>query len=158
MFRARTLIAGLLCAGALSATALSVAALPASAAGTSPCPSTAVLQITHMAFNPAVVFPGQSSTVHVAALNCTGQSVHASLTWLARFVGPTPGIPSGCPAIDPLSVPANFAPHGRFAGKLTYLVPAGCTATSLVSTAEFAVGGAVVAEKSASLTITRPPA
>jgi hypothetical protein len=153
MFRPRALLAGIVVAGA----ATMATAVPAGAAGqATPCAGT--IEITRMAFRPSTVFPGQSSTVHVAAVNCSNQSRQTTLTWFGRYAGTGPGIPPGCPAIDPLPEPANFTPHGSFTAKLTYLVLTGCTATSLQSTVEFSAGGAILAERSARLTITRPAA
>jgi hypothetical protein len=148
MFRPRAFLAGV---AVLSAATLAMAG-PAPAGATMSCAGS--IKITHMAFRPSTVSPGQSSTVHVVAVNCTGQSRQTTLTWLGRFVGGS----GGCPAIDPLPQSANFTPHGRFTSSLTYLVPAGCTATSLQARAQFRAGGRVVAERTADLTITRPSA
>jgi hypothetical protein len=80
--------------------------------------------------------------------------------FVARFIGPQPGIPAGCPAIDPLPPqPAQFVPHGTFTASLTYRVFAGCTATALRVTARFfdAATGAEVANQSADLPIGPAP-
>jgi hypothetical protein len=120
---------------------------------------TATVQITSLTFSPSRVSPGQSATVTVAAENCTDQAQRMSLMFVARFVGPQPGIPAGCPAIDPLPPgTAQFAPHGTYTASLTYLVFPGCTATALRVTARFFdTTGAEVANQSADLPIGPAP-
>lgn len=151
MLRLRAFLAGLAVLGA----ATLATAGPAGAVGTS-TGCTGVIRITRMAFRPPAVAPGNSSTVHVLAVNCTDQSQHTSVTWFGRFISSSGAVLQGCPVIDPVSEAADFAPLGQFRGKLTYLVPAGCTATLLRVTAEFSEGGAILAERSANLTITHP--
>jgi hypothetical protein len=151
MLRLRAFLAGIAILGA----ATLATAAPAGAVGSSTA-CTGVIKIARMAFRPPTVTPGNSSTVHVVAVNCTNRSQDTSVMWLGQFIGPVPGIPPGCPAIDPVSQGASFAPHGRFTGKLTYLVPSGCRASALRVTARFSEGGAVLAQRSASLIITHP--
>jgi hypothetical protein len=151
MLRLRAFLAGMAVLGA----ATMATAAPAGAAGSSTA-CTGVIRIAHMAFRPPAVAPGQSSTVHVLAVNCTDQSQTTSVTWLGRFIGTSGQVPQGCPVIDPVSEAANFVPHGTFAGKMTYLVLSGCTANLLRVTARFSEGGAVLAERSANLTILHP--
>jgi len=164
MSRLRALFTRSLSAAAL-AVVVTVAAVPlftgSAFAGTttaSPPPCPGIVHITRMAFQPATVFPGQSSTVHLAAVNCTDRAIDGSVTWLGRWIGPTTGLPPGCPAIDPLPGAANFAPHGLFVGHVTYLVPSGCSAVGLQVTATISSGAAVLARHSATLRIARPPA
>jgi hypothetical protein len=151
MFRFRAFLAAI----AVLVAATSAATMPAGAAETA-TPCIRVIKIVHMAFRPPTVFPGQSSTVHVAAVNCTDRTQNTSVTWLGRFIEASGGVPQGCPVIDPVAEAANFAPHGTFTGKLTYLVLGGCTATSLRVTARFNKGAAVLAQRSANLAITQP--
>jgi len=66
------------------------------------------------------------------------------------------GIPPGCPALDPLALQASFAPYGRYSASLGVEMPPGCTATQLQLTVEFVGGGAVLAQRSAILTIIQP--
>jgi hypothetical protein len=129
-------------------------------AGPAAAACTATIQITSLTFSPSPVTPGQSATVTVTAENCTDQPQRTSLMFVARFVGPTPSIPPGCPAIDPLPPqPAQFDPHGTFTSSLTYRVFSGCTATALRVTARFfdATTGAEVANQSADLPIGPAP-
>jgi cellulose binding protein with CBM2 domain len=121
---------------------------------------TATIQITSLTFNPAQITSGQSATVTVTAENCTDQPQRTSLLFVARFVGPTPNIPPGCPAIDPLPpTTAQFDPHGTFTSSLSYRTFSGCTATALRVNARFsdAATGAEVANQSADLPIGPAP-
>ena len=111
------------------------------------------IAITGLAFQPPAVAPGQTSQATLSAVNCTGVTQQASAEWLGRFVGTAPGIPAGCPAIDPLLLQMNFPPHGQLTGTVGYLVPGSCTATGLVVTVEILQSGKVVAQRSAELTI-----
>jgi hypothetical protein len=142
---------------ALCAAASIVVSAPAALAAPATC--TGTVQITSLTFNPAHVAPGQSSTATVVARNCTNQPVQASVLFLGRFVGPSTGIPAGCPVIDPLPPrQVSFAAHGRYSTSVGYLVFAGCTATSLQVTARFTdATGAVLATRTASLPITAAP-
>ena len=151
MLRLRAFLAGI---AVLGAATLATAA-PAGAIGSSTA-CTGVIKIARMAFRPPAVAPGNSSTVHVLAVNCTDRNHSTTVTWLGRFIGTGGQVPQGCPIIDPVSEAANFVPHGSFAGKLTYLVPAGCTATVLRVTARFSEGGAILTQRSANLTIIHP--
>jgi hypothetical protein len=131
---------------------MSAPAAAASSAAT-PTPS-CVLKITALSFHPRHVAPGGSSVLRVTARNCTHQAQQATLTWLGQFVGPTPGIPAGCPAIDPLAQPADFVPHGTVRASLGYVVFSSCTATSLSVTARLTgASGNPLAERTANLAI-----
>ena len=143
--------AGLVLAGGGGLAAASASAVPAS------CPG--VIQITHLAFSPPQVSPGQLSTATMTARNCTGQTQPTSVIWFARFTGPGPGIPPGCPAIDPLPPrPVTFAPFGKFAVSAGFLVPPSCTATQLQVTFNVDQNGVVIASKTADLIIVPPAA
>jgi hypothetical protein len=112
--------------GLMTATASNAAATPAA------CATSTVIEIAHFAFNPPAVPPGGSSTATLTALNCTGQTQQTSEVWSGRFAGPNPGIPPGCPVIDPVTLAASFPPHGTVSTSRTYLVPSSCTATQLI--------------------------
>jgi hypothetical protein len=99
------------------------------------------------------VAPGGSSTATLKAQNCTGQTISATATWIAQFQGSGGGLPAGCPVIDPIARPATFAPHGTVTQSTGYLVPSGCTATSLHLTVRISAGGSVLATGTANLTI-----
>jgi hypothetical protein len=141
---------------AICATATLVSTGPAAPAAAA---CTATIQITSLTFSPSQVTPGQSATVTVTAENCTDQPQQMSLMFVARFIGPTPSIPPGCPAIDPLPPQtAQFAPHGTFTASLTYRAFPGCTATALRVTARFFdATGAEAAIQSADLPIGPAP-
>jgi hypothetical protein len=132
---------------------VAVGSATASAAPARPAACTGTVEITSLAFNPPAVSPGGSSTATLKAQNCTGQTVNASATWTAQFRGAGGGVPAGCPAIDALSRAATFAPHGTVTQSTRYLVPAGCTATSLHLTVRISAGGTVLATGTATLTI-----
>jgi len=113
------------------------------------------LAITSLRFRPRAVAPGGSATVRLRARNCTTQAQSATLTWLGRFSDAGGGIPAGCPVIDPLAQPAEFAPRGSFRAHLGFTVPAACTATSSQETARLSgAGGVVFAEQTATLGIS----
>ena len=131
----------------------------ASASAAAPAACSGVIQISRLAFVPPAIAPGQSSTAELTARNCTGQTQRTTVTWLGRFLGPGGGFPAGCPVIDPLAQPATFAPYGTVSGQVGYLVFAGCTATSLQATVRITgAGGAVLAQRTASLVIVQPTA
>ena len=131
-----------------------VLSAPAAQAATTGC--TATVQITSLTFNPAQAAPGQTATATVVAQNCTDQPQQASVLFIARFVGPTTGIPAGCPVIDPLPPQkVTIAAAGTYTTGLSYSIFSGCTATSLQVTATFTDStGAVLAAQTASLPIT----
>jgi hypothetical protein len=131
-------------------------AAPAPAVAGACAVSSQTIQITSLVFQPPAVPPGRTSQAIVSAVNCTAVSQQASAEWLGRFVGSAPGVPTGCPVIDPLLQPMNFPPHGRLTGTVGYLVPGSCTATGLVVTVEILQNGKVVTQRSAELTIVRP--
>jgi hypothetical protein len=156
MSRAPHAIAATLLAAALFG---SLSATTAAAATPTPvpvCPGTAVIRITHLAFDTATVARGQTATAHLVAQNCTAQTVTATLIWSGRFLGPTSGgVPAGCPVIDPIAKQVTFAPHGQDTDSLGYLVFAGCTATALSTTTTFdGSGGTVLATATAQVAIT----
>ncbi len=137
---------------------LTGSALAAASTSTVPASCTGVIQITHLAFSPSQVSPGQLSTAGMTARNCTGQTQQTSVIWFARFTGSGSGIPPGCPAIDPLPPQqVTFAPFGRFSTSAGFLVPPSCTATQLQLTFDIDQNGVVIAQKTADLIIIQPP-
>jgi hypothetical protein len=133
MFRKALLSGLMIITGGLSTAlggGMAIAAAPAQA-----CAVTSVIEITHFAFNPPAIPPGQSATATLTAQNCTNQAQQTSEIWSGRFTGPSGGIPPGCPAIDPISIGVNFPPHGAVSKSVTYAVPLSCTATQLIVTA-----------------------
>ena len=90
----------------------------------------------------------------MTAVNCTGMSVKASSVWFGSFTGDT----AGCPEIDPVGLPADFAPHGTLRSKTGYEVPSSCEATDLQVTVKISAGGMLLAQKTADLTILKTPA
>jgi hypothetical protein len=141
-------VAAICAAGAI------VLAGPAAYAAAAPC--TGTIQITSLTFDSPQGAPGQVVTATVVAQNCTDQPQQASVMFVARFVGPSAGIPAGCPAIDPLPPQqASFTPGGTYSAGLGYRIFPGCTATALRVTARFTDStGAVLATQSADLPIT----
>ena len=132
-------------------------ALPGVAAASQSAPScSSVVRITHLAFNPAAVTPGETSTASLTAVNCTGTAQQTTATWFGSFLGAGTGIPPGCPAIDPLPPqPADFTPYGTYKSSVGYLVPASCTADELAVTVQLAQDGTVIATKTTDLAIVR---
>jgi len=125
---------------------------PATAAGPAPAACTGTVQITSLAIAPLVVAPGQLATATLTAQNCTDQPVTASATWVGRFVGATLP-PPGCPVIDPIARPADFAAGGTITQSTGYLVFAGCTATDLQVTVRITAGGVLLAQQTADVPI-----
>lgn len=111
------------------------------------------IDITHLAFKPPAVAPGGSSTAHMTARNCTDAPVSATSIWIGSFTGDT----GGCPEIDPLGQPADFAPNGTVRSKVGYEVPTSCGATDLQLTVKISAGGKLLAQKTVDLKILRTP-
>jgi hypothetical protein len=112
-----------------------------------------VVDITHLAFKPSTIPPGGTSTAHLTARNCTGESQNASSTWFGTFTGDN----SDCPVIDPLNQAADFAPYGSVKSKVGYEVPSTCRASDLQITVRISENGTVLAQKTADLTILLTP-
>lgn len=153
MSRSRRLFATMVLASA----GLAFAPPGAAAASQSTPPCSGEVHITHLAFNPAAVTPGETSTASLTAVNCTGTAQQTTATWFGSFLGASTGIPSGCPAIDPLPQQATFSPYGTYKSSVGYLVPASCTADELAVTVQLAQDGTVLATKTADLAIVRTP-
>lgn len=116
------------------------------------------INITQLAFNPASVAPGQSSTLNLTAVNCTSQSVTASLISYGTWSAPgSNGVPPGCPAIDPLSQPVTIPPNGTYTTGMVFPVFSSCTATALQGVVRFSSStGGTLAQGTAQLTIVQP--
>jgi hypothetical protein len=151
--RARTLVAALALAAPLATAASSGPMAPAPAAAV-PTGCTGTVVIAQLRFHPHVVPPGASSTAVLVADNCTARRLTTSVQWEGRYVGPGPGLPPGCPAIDPIAMPADFPPHGSLTSSVTYTVLAGCRASSLRVTAMIrGSSGRLLAQESARLIV-----
>lgn len=112
------------------------------------CVEPTQITIRSLTFDPAVTSPGQTVTATVVARNCTSQTVRASLRWTLRFVGDTPGVPAGCPVVDPLPVTVGFPPERSVSSSIDALVLPSCTARTLEVTARYTdSGGALLDER-----------
>ena len=77
--------------------------------------------------------PGQLSTATLVLQNCTGQTVTGSTTWAPRLTWSGPGLPPGCPALDPVGFPYSIAPGATATMTLQLGDPvASCPATGLL--------------------------
>lgn len=153
LFRAVGLIAFAAVIGAAATGTASAATHAAPAA----CTGTA--QIVSLTFNPPSVAPGQTSTATLVGQSCTGQSQAVRVQWYGIFQGTGTGIPPGCPAIDPIQLPATLPAIGQYTATFGFQVFSGCTATSLRATATITDSTGTLAQQSAVLTITgnNPP-
>ncbi|MGC4879510.1 cellulose binding domain-containing protein [Micromonospora sp. DT43] len=126
-----TLAAAAVCAaGALAVPAAAAQADPAGTAPADACAGT--VQIQSLTFNPPRVVAGQAVRATAVGQNCTAQQQQFSTAIYARFVGSTPGIPTGCPAFDPLpGWTVTVDPGATFSWQEGYFVRPGCTATGL---------------------------
>lgn len=115
------------------------------------------IAIGQFAFNPPSVPPGGSSTLNLVAMNCTNQTLSGQTIWFGLYTGPGTGIPPGCPAIDPISIPYTMAPGAVDTITRPQTTFPGCLATGLQATVEFTVSNVgTVAEGTADLTIVQP--
>jgi hypothetical protein len=138
-------------AGLAGAVAIAPAA---NAASFAPSACTGTVKITSFAFNPATIVAGQSSSAVLSARNCTAQSLQTTTYWYGTWIGSAPGIPAGCPAIDPLPRPLTFAPRASAGLSTSYLVFAGCTATALQVKVQIVGSVGTLATATATLAIT----
>jgi hypothetical protein len=156
VFRAFSVLAT---AAAAAAAVAAVPAGPAAAAAPpasgAPCATAAaVLRVGALTWDPPSVPAGGTSAATLTATNCTGQDQTVSETWSGRFLsGSSTGIPSGCPAVDPLPRTVTFAPHARVATTTSYLVFPGCTADRLRLTVTVSQGAVQLASRTADLII-----
>ena len=83
---------------------------------------------------------GQTSTLTLVAQNCTGQTLPGQTIWFGQYTWPGPGVPPGCPAIDPALIPYTLGPAAvtTTAAQDGDTIP-GCLATGLQVTVEFTV-------------------
>jgi len=140
--------------GILTATGGAAMAATPAAGIASPSTCHGVISINSFVFIPPHVLAGQSSAATLSATNCTSATQKVTETWFGRFEGPTPGIPAGCPAIDPFPRPVTFAPHASLTTATSYLVFSGCTATDLAVTVVITSStGATLAQQTAVLQI-----
>jgi hypothetical protein len=142
--------AGLLMAGggAAAADTPTAAAHPAHAA------CSGVIRVDSFAFDPAQITRGGTATASLTATNCTRQSRAVTAAWSGRYSSASsPGIPQGCPAIDPLPRPTTFAPHERATTSMSYLTFSGCLADKLTVTVVITQGGVQLALVKADLAI-----
>jgi hypothetical protein len=146
-----------LTAVAAAGTALLTAGHAAAATTTPPTTCSGTVWIGGLAFDPPHVAPGGSSTAALTAANCTGATQTVSETWSGSWLSSSAtGIPTGCPAIDPLPRTVTLAPYQKVATATTYLVFPGCTADALRLTVRVSQGGTVLATRTADLVIDRP--
>jgi hypothetical protein len=132
----------------------------ASAATAAPACS-GTIAIEQFAFNPSSVPAGQRSTLSLVAQNCTNQTLQGQVISFGRYTWPGTGLPPGCPAIDPVSLPFTLAPGALYTttGQEGDTFP-NCQATGLQATVEFSVSNVgTVAQATASLVIVQqsPP-
>ena len=131
-----------------------VAAVATTPTAASAAPAPCTVKITNMRFHPTHVKPGARAFVKLVAHNCTNQILTGRLTWSGHFAGSNAGIPAGCPVIDPVLQPLGFSPHRNERQIIGFVVPQGCTATSLLATAQITANdGTLLAEQTATLTI-----
>jgi hypothetical protein len=129
---------------------------PAARAAAPDCSGT--IQITSLAFDVPQLRPGQVATATVVAQNCTDQQQSAFVQYLGRYVGSTPGIPAGCPAVDPLPQQATIAAGGTFTGSIGYRAFTGCTATGLEVTVSITDSTGSRISRTAQIPIVQAPA
>ncbi|MEV4821708.1 cellulose-binding domain-containing protein [Micromonospora sp. NPDC049274] len=160
-----TLAAAAVCAA--GALAVPAAAAQADPAGTAPTGATVpadacagTVQIQSLTFNPPRVVAGQVVRATAVGQNCTAQQQQVSTAIYGRFVGSTPGIPTGCPALPSLpGWTVTVDPGATFSWQEGYHVPSGCTATGLQVTVwveDDATGGELT--QTATVPIDPPPA
>ena len=131
---------------------------PAAAAahvGAAPAAScTGTIQIDSFAFSSPVVTAGQPASAKLIATNCTAQPVSATVIAYGRFFGPSGStLPAGCPVVDPIALPANFAAGGQYTNNFGTSTFTSCTATSYQEIVNFTVNGATVATATATVAI-----
>lgn len=142
-------------AAALLTAGPAVAAAPATVP---PTTCSGVVRIDGFAFDPPEIAPGGSSTATLAATNCTASSQTVSETWYGTWLSSsgTTGIPSGCPAIDPLPRTVAFAPHQSLGTSSAWYVFPGCTANGLRLTVRITQGPTLLGQAVADLKIDQP--
>lgn len=115
---------------------------------------TGTIQIDSFAFSTPVVTAGQTATAKLVATNCTAQPVSATVQAYGRFFGSSGNpLPPGCPVVDPIALPANFAPNGQYTNNFGILTFAGCSAASYQEYVSVMVSGTTVASATATVAI-----
>jgi hypothetical protein len=146
MKRRRSVLIGFIVtlSGAWAAASAPAGAIPASAC-------TRPIVISRLAFGPGTVVPGGQSTARLSGMNCTKHVQSANIQWEGQFTGPNR---TGCPIIDPFPASVSVPAHKQLKAQVTYLVPNGCSAKSLVVTARVTdKAGKRIANKTATLRI-----
>jgi hypothetical protein len=124
----------------------------AAAAGAAPrvesvaCSVSATIEITHFAFKPSTVVAGDAATAYLVAQNCTNKRQKTSTTWIAQWINSSVSPGTGCPVIDPFGGSADFKPFGTYKTKVSYDIPADCTAAGLQVTVKISEGATVLAQ------------
>ncbi|MGW5349662.1 hypothetical protein ACWERV_03960 [Streptomyces sp. NPDC004031] len=146
-------------AAALAAAAVFAATGPAAADTAPPAVCTPAVVAGDLAFSPPSVAPGGTSSASLTVTNCTGQPQTVGETWYGRFLSDgSPGLPAGCPVIDPLPRPVTLAPGASLTSTTGYLVLPGCTADRLRLTVTLGQGGTTLGSRTADLLVVRPAA
>jgi hypothetical protein len=162
---ALTLAALALCGTGTAAAAGSAPAAGSGAAGAgagagiSPLTCTGVLDLT-VSFSQPSYSPGQTVTVNVKAVNCTGRTLATHLMPYGRFTDAAGNIAPGCPVIDPNWNPVTFTPNGTYTTSFSYQNLASCQATQFTALNTFYEdGGAQLAASTATVPILpgKPP-
>jgi hypothetical protein len=153
----RRLIGVLLTAAAITSVVIgATAATAGTTPAANPAACTGTVQVTSFTFSPSSVSPGGRSTATLTVQNCTSAAVSVSGTWFGRFTAPgVTGIPSGCPAIDPLVQSSTIAANGTATQTMVFTTFAQCTATELDAMVNLSAGGTTVGSFTAPLTIVQ---
>ena len=115
-------------AGTVATPTATLQFVPACSAGTG-------FAVDRLDFSPVAVLAGQLSTATLVLQNCTGQAVTGSTTWVSRLTWSGPGLPPGCPVLDPVGFPYSIAPGATATVTLQLGDPvASCLATGLLLT------------------------
>ena len=151
----RRLVGVLVAAAAITSVVIGGTAATASTTSAAAC--TGTVQVTSFSFDPSRVSPGGRSTATLTVQNCTSTAVSVSATWFGRFTAPgVTGIPTGCPAIDPIVQQSNIAPNGTATQSMGFSTFAQCTASELDAVVNLSAGGTTVGSFTAPLTIVQP--
>ncbi|WNI14099.1 hypothetical protein [Actinacidiphila sp. ITFR-21] len=137
--------------------------MAAGASGPTPAPTACTgagtVGIDGLAFSPAEIPAGRSSTATLRLTNCSDQTQSVRETWSGRyFSAAATGVPAGCPVIDPLPVTEILAPHSHVATSGSSLTFPGCTADGLALTVSLTGSAAASDQATATLRIDHPAA
>lgn len=128
---ALTMVA-LVLAGTGTAAAAESAATVGPAASGSPAACTGTLDVT-VTFSQPGYRSGQTVTVNVNAVNCTGQALTTHIEPYGRFADAAGAIAAGCPVIDPNWTPVTIAPNASYTDSFSYQGFASCQATQFIA-------------------------